>query len=193
MRGAVLRRELTAVGLSLLAAFLLGALIFQRVPDPGSCWDATGVFGPVGTVARCTLVVSVGMPGAALIAIGCLVMALRIFGKLSRESDAPEWGVLFAGIVLLVPIAIGLALGGPSRRQHATQDCGVGLSRTTCRKAHGARWCVDIVCVGRERVDRCNAPMESHSPVAWARLRGVRDGKQTQCRFDARGTTGTFA
>ncbi|MEO7363185.1 MAG: DNA translocase FtsK [Gemmatimonadaceae bacterium] len=114
MRGAVLRRELTAVGLSLLAAFLLGALVFQQVPVSGRCWDATGVFGPVGTFARCSLVVSVGIPGAVLIAIGCLVMALRMFGTLSSESDAPEWGVLFAGIVLLVPIAIGLALGGPT-------------------------------------------------------------------------------
>ncbi|MBC8086812.1 MAG: DNA translocase FtsK [Phycisphaerae bacterium] len=111
MRGAVLRRELTAVGLSLLSAFLFGALIFQHVPASGRCWDATGVFGPVGTIAKCALVVSVGMPGAALIALACLVMALRLFGRLSDESDAPEWGVLFAGIVLLVPIAIGLATG----------------------------------------------------------------------------------
>jgi len=111
MRGAVLRRELTAVGLSLLSAFLFGALIFQRVPDSGRCWDAAGVFGPVGTFAKCALVVSVGMPGAALIALACLVMALRMFGRLSAESDAPEWGLLFAGIVLLVPIAIGLATG----------------------------------------------------------------------------------
>ncbi|MEP6832971.1 MAG: DNA translocase FtsK, partial [Gemmatimonas sp.] len=112
MRGAVLRRELTAVGLSLLAAFLLGALVFQHVPISGRCWDATGVFGPVGTLARCSLVVSVGVPGAVLVALGCLVMALRIFGTLSSESDAPEWGVLFVGIVALLPIAIGLALGG---------------------------------------------------------------------------------
>lgn len=111
MRGAVLRRELTAVGLSLLSAFLFGALIFQRVPDSGRCWDATGVFGPVGTVAKCALVVAVGIPGAAIIALGCLVMALRLFGHLNDDSDAPEWGVLFAGIVLLVPIAIGLATG----------------------------------------------------------------------------------
>ena len=112
MRGAVLRRELTAVGLSLLAAFLLGALVFQHVPDSGRCWDATGVFGPVGTLARCSLVVSVGIPGAVLIAIGCLVMALRLFGTLSSESDAPQWGILFAGVVALVPIALGLAIGG---------------------------------------------------------------------------------
>ncbi|MGV3710675.1 MAG: DNA translocase FtsK, partial [Gemmatimonas sp.] len=112
MRGAVLRRELTAVGLSLLAAFLLGALIFQAVPETGSCWDATGVFGPVGTIAKCSLVKTVGMPGAVLIAIGCLVMALRIFGTLSTESDAPEWGVLFGGVIVLLPIAVGLAIGG---------------------------------------------------------------------------------
>lgn len=112
MRGAVLRRELTAVALLLLAAFLFGALAFQHVPASGRCWAAEGVFGPVGTIARCALVVSVGVPGAVLIATACLVMALRMFGHLSSESDAPEWGVLFAGAVALVPIAIGLAIGG---------------------------------------------------------------------------------
>jgi S-DNA-T family DNA segregation ATPase FtsK/SpoIIIE len=112
MRGAVLRRELTAVGLSLLAVFLAGALVFQHGSVGGACLDATGAFGPVGTYARCALVRSVGGPGAALIALGCLVMALRLFKHLDDDTDAREWGLLFAGIVLLVPIAIGLAAGG---------------------------------------------------------------------------------
>jgi S-DNA-T family DNA segregation ATPase FtsK/SpoIIIE len=112
MRGAVLRRELLAVAMTLLAVFLAGALVFQHVPASGRCWAATGVFGPVGTFARCTLVVSVGVPGAALIAMALLVMALRIFGHLADDTDAPEWGLLFAGVVVLIPIAIGLAIGG---------------------------------------------------------------------------------
>lgn len=136
MRGAVLRRELTAVGLSLLAAFLLGALIFQRAPGSGSCVDATGVFGPVGSCARYVLVSAVGIPGAALIGAACLVMALRMFGRLSSESDAPEWGVLFAGLVALVPIAIGLATGGTNEDNTFTGLWG-GLVAFYMRKALG--------------------------------------------------------
>ena len=112
MRGAVLRRELSAVGLTLLAAFLAGALAFQHVPVSGNCWDAVGVFGPAGTIARCMLVTSVGIPGAALIAIACLAVALRLFGTLRNDSDAPELGLLLAGVVALLPVAIGLFIGG---------------------------------------------------------------------------------
>ena len=33
-----LRRELTGIVLALLAVFVAGALLFQAVPDEGSCW-----------------------------------------------------------------------------------------------------------------------------------------------------------
>ncbi|MEO7520361.1 MAG: DNA translocase FtsK, partial [Gemmatimonas sp.] len=113
MEARVLRRELAAVSLTLLAVFLAGALIFQRVPDGGECLSARGAFGPAGTYARCALVSAVGIPGAALVAFGLLIVALNLFGhRRSEEDDVREWGVLFAGVVALVPIAIGLALGG---------------------------------------------------------------------------------
>ncbi len=105
------RRELGAIGLSLLAVFLVGALVFQR-STTAVCWDAAGPFGPVGTVARCTLVAAVGVPGMVLIALGCLVVALAMFGRIRRADDASDWTVLFAGTVTLVPVAIGLAQGG---------------------------------------------------------------------------------
>jgi S-DNA-T family DNA segregation ATPase FtsK/SpoIIIE len=108
----LLRRELSAIALSLLAVFLLGALVFQQVPDGGTCTTAIGAFGPVGTYARCALVVSVGIPGAVLVALGCLVVALALFGRIRRADDASDWSLLFAGTVALVPVAIGLALGG---------------------------------------------------------------------------------
>src|SRR5688500_13566615 len=106
MEARVVRRELVAIGLTLLAVFLAGALIFQRVPDGGACLDARGAFGPVGTYARCALVGAVGVPGAALVALGLLIVALNLFGHLrSEDDDLREWGVLFAGVVTLVPIA----------------------------------------------------------------------------------------
>lgn len=112
MEPAVLRRELSAIALTLLAVFLTGALIFNA-PDAGQlCLEATGVFGPAGTWVRCALVSTVGIPGAALVAMGCVVVALTLFGRIARAGDASDWGVLFAGTVTLVPVAIGLALGG---------------------------------------------------------------------------------
>jgi len=107
-----LRRELGAIGLSLLAVFLVGALVFQQTAT-SRCWDATGPFGPAGTVARCVLVSAVGIPGMVVIALGCLVVALAMFGRIKKADDASDWTLLFAGTVALLPVAIGLALGGP--------------------------------------------------------------------------------
>ena len=112
MEPAVLRRELSAIALTLLAVFLTGALFFNTPAAGQSCLEATGVFGPAGTWVRCALVSTVGIPGAALVAMGCLTVALTLFGRIARADDASDWGVLFAGTVTLVPVAIGLALGG---------------------------------------------------------------------------------
>ncbi len=114
MSGSSLRRELTSIGLALFAVFLIGALAFQRVPASGVCFDATGVFGPVGTFVRCTLVGAVGIPGALLIAAACLLVALRLVGRFGEMSthDATRAAMLAAGAVLLVPIAIALVRGG---------------------------------------------------------------------------------
>ena len=112
MEPAVLLRELAAIALTLLAVFVTGALVFNAPANGASCLEATGVFGPAGTWVRCALVSTVGIPGAAIVAIGCLVVALTLFGRIARADDASDWGVLFAGTVTLVPVAIGLALGG---------------------------------------------------------------------------------
>ncbi|MBL0172619.1 MAG: hypothetical protein IPP90_18305 [Gemmatimonadaceae bacterium] len=121
MDARLLRREFAAIGLTLLSVFLFGALVFQRVPVGMGCVDAVGAFGPAGTWARCALVMTVGIPGAALVAAGCLVVGLALFGRLRQQDDqAVEWGLLFAGIVALVPVAIGLALGGDPSTSPAT-------------------------------------------------------------------------
>jgi S-DNA-T family DNA segregation ATPase FtsK/SpoIIIE len=112
MELGVFRRELSAIALTLLAVFITGALIFNAPADGASCLDASGVFGPAGTWVRCALVTAVGIPGAVIVAIGCVVVALTLFGRIARADDASDWGVLFAGTVALVPVAIGLALGG---------------------------------------------------------------------------------
>ena len=112
MEARVVRRELAAVGLTLFAVFIAGALVYQQVPDGGGCLDAAGAFGPAGTYTRCALVSTVGVPGATIITVGLLIMALNLFGHLrSEDDDVREWGILFAGVVMLVPVAIGLAMG----------------------------------------------------------------------------------
>lgn len=111
----LLKREVGAVALVLLAVFLLGALVFQRPLEGaaiGDCWSYSGPFGPTGTITRCLLVAAVGIPGMVLVAVGCIVVALALFGRIRRADDASDWTVLFAGTVALVPIAIGLAIGG---------------------------------------------------------------------------------
>ena len=138
MDARLLRREFAAIALTLLAVFLGGALIFQRVPDAGGCLDAVGAFGPAGTWARCALVTTVGIPGAALVAAGCLVVGLVLFGRLrQRDDQAVEWGLLFAGIVALVPLAIGLALGGEPSASPATGLWG-SIAAHYLRKGLGA-------------------------------------------------------
>ena len=133
-----LRRELAAIGLILFAVFLAGALVFQHVPENGACLDATGAFGPAGTWARCGLVTTVGIPGASLVALGSLIFALTLFGRLRREDDdAREWGVLLAGVVALTPVAIGLALGGEPAANDATGLWG-SFAAHYLRKGFGA-------------------------------------------------------
>jgi S-DNA-T family DNA segregation ATPase FtsK/SpoIIIE len=121
MDARLLRREFAAIALTLLAVFVGGALVFQRVPSGATCLDAVGAFGPTGTYVRCALVMTVGVPGTALIALGFLVVGLVLFGTLrQRDDQAVEWGLLFAGVVALVPLAIGLALGGEPSTSPAT-------------------------------------------------------------------------
>ena len=138
MDARVLRRELAAIGLILFAVFLTGALVFQRVPENGTCLDATGVFGPAGTWVRCGLVTTVGIPGASLVALGSLIFALTLFGRLRREDeDAREWAVLLAGVVALTPVAVGLALGGEPSANDATGLWG-SFAAHYLRKGFGA-------------------------------------------------------
>ncbi len=116
-----LRREFAAICLTLVGLFIAGALIFQQVPPGGGCLSAEGAFGPAGTWTRCALVTSVGIPGAVLVAMGAIVVALALFGRWHRiEASARKWGGLWLGSVLLVPVAIGLALGGEPTMSSAT-------------------------------------------------------------------------
>ena len=87
---------------------------------------------------RCGLVTTIGVPGAALVALGSLVFALTLFGRLRRDDDdAREWGILLAGVVALTPVAIGLALGGEPSANDATGLWG-SFAAHYLRKGFGA-------------------------------------------------------
>ncbi len=115
--GSHLQREIAAIALLLFAVFLAGALLFQRAPAGGQCWDASGAFGPLGTYLRCAAIRSVGAPAAALLCAMPLVFALYAFGRIERRADR-AWLTLLGGGVLLVPIAGALAIGGDPAGGH---------------------------------------------------------------------------
>ena len=104
-----LKRELAGIGLLVIGAFVLGALL---VPASWShsCTDARGLFGPVGACARYWLVSAVGLPAALLLPAAALVHGLRLIGRLGAHADR-SWLVFLAGAALLLPIALGLATG----------------------------------------------------------------------------------
>ena len=105
-----MRRELVGIALTVFAIFLFGALFLQREPSGArSCLAAVGAFGPVGTIMRCGLLVSVGMPAAVLIALLPLVHALRLFGRMESSTDR-SWLVFLGGVVALLPVALAHAM-----------------------------------------------------------------------------------
>src|SRR5689334_24741052 len=69
--------------------------------------------GAVGKFLSQPLVSFFGWPAAGLIPLVPAVHALRLFGRLESSTDR-SWMIFFAGIVLLLPIALGLALPSPA-------------------------------------------------------------------------------
>ena len=114
----LIRREIAAVALTLASAFIAGAVVLQR-STTALCQDATGPFGPFGTAVRCLLIGAVGIPGALVMAAGTLAVALSLFGRLASQRPR-EWAWLVAGVVALLPIGIGLVIGGEPRTSDAS-------------------------------------------------------------------------
>jgi len=139
MTAPPIRREFAAIGLLLAGAFLLGALAFQAPAVGEACLEATGPFGPLGTGVRCALVGAVGVPGALLVGAGAIAAALVLFGRVAWPDGGRRALVLGSGLVLLVPVAIALALGGdaPPAASSATGLVGAFVAHYL-RKATGA-------------------------------------------------------
>ncbi|MES2180466.1 MAG: DNA translocase FtsK 4TM domain-containing protein [Gemmatimonadota bacterium] len=108
MGSSSLKRELTGIALLLFAVFLAGALITHGLAQPGT----TGAFGPLGYYLAMPLVYFLGWPAAALTPAVPAVHALRLFGRMESETDR-SWMIFLGGVVLLLPIGIGLILAVP--------------------------------------------------------------------------------
>ena len=78
-----------------------------RGPD-----GAPSAFGWIGTGVTSALRWLIGIPAAVLVPLVPLVHALRLFGAIEHDTDR-SWLVFLGGVVALLPMAIGLALGAP--------------------------------------------------------------------------------
>jgi S-DNA-T family DNA segregation ATPase FtsK/SpoIIIE len=102
-------RELAGAALMLLAVFLAGAVAFGANPGHGSCLHSTAPMGPIGSCLRASLIAFFGLPATTLIPLLPAVHALRLFGRLRSDTDR-SWLLFLAGLVLLIPVTIALAL-----------------------------------------------------------------------------------
>jgi DNA segregation ATPase FtsK/SpoIIIE, S-DNA-T family len=108
-----LKRELIGIALLLFAVFLAAALAVLGAAALRSGIDVRSNVGWVGWYLARPLVALVGWPAALLTPAVPAVHALRLFGRLESDTDR-SWMIFFAGVVVLLPVAVGLAAGGPA-------------------------------------------------------------------------------
>ena len=95
----------------LFAVFLAGALVAQGVRLVGGRGDVRSAFGWVGDLLTLPLTNALGWPAAAMLPLAPAAHALRLFGRLDQRTDR-SWMVFLLGVVILLPIALGLGEGG---------------------------------------------------------------------------------
>src|SRR6266540_787468 len=114
-RREALRREVWGIALLLFAVFLGGALIAEGVAAMRGV-DFRSSFGWAGSLLAAPLLEFFGWPSAALLPIAAGAHALRQFGRLGQRTDRLWMGFLL-GLVLLVPIALGIVQALPLGEQ----------------------------------------------------------------------------
>src|SRR5438477_4185216 len=110
MGSPTLKRELLGIALLLFAVFLAGSLGALGNATLRSGTDVRAVVGPVGLYMAYPLVWLVGWPAAVLAPLVPAGHALRLFGRLEPETDR-QWVVVVGGVVVLLPISVGLGRG----------------------------------------------------------------------------------
>jgi S-DNA-T family DNA segregation ATPase FtsK/SpoIIIE len=94
----------------LFAVFLGGALAAQGIALLRG-GDVARNFGYAGSLLAHPLASFLGWPSAALIPVALTAHALRLFGRLAERTDR-SWMVFLLGLVVVLPVALGLAEGG---------------------------------------------------------------------------------
>jgi S-DNA-T family DNA segregation ATPase FtsK/SpoIIIE len=107
-----LKRELIGIALLLFAVFLAGALVSLGLHDLHAGVSVRDNVGWLGYWLARPVVAFLGWPAAALLPAVPAVHALRLFGRLESETDR-SWMIFLAGVVVILPIAIGLGLNAP--------------------------------------------------------------------------------
>jgi S-DNA-T family DNA segregation ATPase FtsK/SpoIIIE len=108
-----LKREILGIALLLFAVFLAGAFGALALAQWRSGVSVEASVGLVGKVLAQPLVSLFGWPAAILIPLVPAVHALRLFGRLESQTDR-SWMIFFAGMAVLLPVALALALPAPS-------------------------------------------------------------------------------
>ncbi|HEX6627218.1 MAG TPA: DNA translocase FtsK [Gemmatimonadaceae bacterium] len=108
---SALAREIRGIVLLLFGIFLAGALTAQGYTEFQGQGSIRGNFGWIGALLAHPIALLVGWPAAALLPLALIAHALRLFGRLGERKDR-SWMVFLLGMVVLLPVAFGLAGGG---------------------------------------------------------------------------------
>jgi S-DNA-T family DNA segregation ATPase FtsK/SpoIIIE len=109
---STLKREILGIGLLLFAVFLAGAFAALGLAQMRAGVSVHESVGAVGGFLASPLVKFFGWPAAFLIPLVPAVHALRLFGRLESSTDR-SWMIFFAGLVVLLPVFLALALPSP--------------------------------------------------------------------------------
>ena len=113
MGGTTLKREILGIALLLFAVFLGGAFVALALELLREGVSVKQSVGALGDLLALPLVRTFGWPAAILIPFVPAVHALRLFGRLESRTDR-SWMIFFAGMVLLLPVALALVLPSPT-------------------------------------------------------------------------------
>ena len=97
--------------LLLFAVFLAGSLTAEGFAQLEGSGELNRNFGWMGRVLALPITAFFGWPAAILLPLAPAAHALRLFGRLGERKDR-SWMVFLLGIVVLLPVILGLAQGG---------------------------------------------------------------------------------
>ena len=118
-----MRREVAAIALLLFAIFIGGALAVHGysllTASPDGQADLRGSFGALGAALAAPITSVLGWPAAVLLPIAPAAHAMTLFGRLDRGTDR-SWVLFLFGMVVLLPVVFGFALGGAAEQNSLT-------------------------------------------------------------------------